>query len=232
LFSQSSWLWSFVSPSPLDSGVCVVCVYFFFSFFLFSGKRSFPRGPAGVIVSVLSRRWSVLCINRLQISTLDLRLSIGFLETCAAQMGSPALSCSAATVSGYRDQWWPARDCHAPVKFSLLPARGVSLRRLLAGQRLRMGLWVADLSAGGFRGRRVLYTRRSPAKTVPTLRRFWIVFSTSSVYIPMCLLLITVCLYVMHKCSWAYLVSARLGQSSYVDCLSFICKEVIYFGSL
>jgi hypothetical protein len=54
---------------------------------------------------------------------LDLRLAIGFLKTRAAQMGSPA-SCSAAVCSGRRDHWWPVRDRHAPVKFSLRRARG------------------------------------------------------------------------------------------------------------
>jgi hypothetical protein len=32
-------------------------------------------------------------------------------------------------------------------------------------------------------------------------------FSLFSLYIPMCLLWFTVCLFVIHKCSWAYLVS-------------------------
>jgi len=93
-----------------------------------------------------------LCLHCLQILTLDLRLFIGFIETRAAQMGSPALSCSVAVVYGCRDHWWPARDCHAPVKFSLLPARGVSFWRFFAEQRRRSGLWVADLLAGGFGG--------------------------------------------------------------------------------
>jgi hypothetical protein len=55
---------------------------------------------------------------------LDLRLAIGFLETRAAQMGSPASSCFAAVCSGRRDHWWPARDRHAPMKFFLRRARG------------------------------------------------------------------------------------------------------------
>jgi hypothetical protein len=66
---------------------------------------------------------------------LDLRLSIGFLETRAAQMGSPVSSCSAAVCSGRRDHRWPARDRLAPVKFSLRPARGGLAPLFFAVQR-------------------------------------------------------------------------------------------------
>jgi hypothetical protein len=42
----------------------------------------------GSSVIISSRRWSVFGPNLFYFLMLDLRLSIGFLETCAAQMGT------------------------------------------------------------------------------------------------------------------------------------------------
>jgi hypothetical protein len=83
---------------------------------------------------------------------LDLRLVIGFLETRAAQMGSPALPCSAAVCSGRRDHWWPARDRHAPVKSSLRRARGGLAPAFFRREKAVAGLWGTDLLVGGFGG--------------------------------------------------------------------------------
>jgi hypothetical protein len=88
LFSESSELWS----------LCYLCL---FVFFFFCSSRSLAGGPSqsvrrGVLVFVLSRRWSVFVPKLFQLLMLDLRFSIGFLETRAVQMGSPASSCSAA----------------------------------------------------------------------------------------------------------------------------------------
>jgi methyl coenzyme M reductase beta subunit len=80
-----------------------VCVWFF-SFFSFSLAGGSSRGVwRGALVFVLSRRWRVLVPNLFLLLMLDLRLFIGFLETRAAQMGSPTSSCSAAVCSGRRD---------------------------------------------------------------------------------------------------------------------------------
>jgi hypothetical protein len=50
---------------------------------------------------------------------LDLRLSIGFLETRATQMGPPVFFGSAVVCFGSGGHRWPARDRHAPGKSSL-----------------------------------------------------------------------------------------------------------------
>jgi hypothetical protein len=135
----------FCSPSPLDSGVLVLSVFVFV--FLFCSSCSLAGGPfrdvrRGVLVFVLSRRWSVFVPKLFQILMLDLRLTIGFLETRATQMGSSAFPCSSVVISGCRDYWLPARDCHAPVKFSLLPARGGLVPAYFRRAMAAVGLWM------------------------------------------------------------------------------------------
>jgi hypothetical protein len=79
---------------------------FGFSFFSSSLAGGSSRGVRrGALSSFLSRRWRALVPNLSILWMLDLRLAIGFLETRAAQMGSPALSCPAAVCSGRRDHW-------------------------------------------------------------------------------------------------------------------------------
>jgi hypothetical protein len=152
LFSQPFRLWSLCSPSPPGSGVLCLFVFGFFVLLVFSGRRFFPRRPAGCFVFVLSRRWRALVPNLSILWMLDLRLSIGFLETRATQMGSPASSCSAAVCSGRRDHWWPVRDRHAPVKCSFRRACGGLVPAFFRRAKAVAGHWGTDLMVGGFGG--------------------------------------------------------------------------------
>jgi hypothetical protein len=71
-----------------------------------------------------------------------------------------------------------------------------------------VGVYGGRSSAGWYRGQRVSSMSRRLLRIPPLsyCRQLLWVF-LFSVYISMCLLWITVCLFVMHKCSWAYLVS-------------------------
>jgi len=212
-------------------------LFVFFSFLfllLLAGRLKCWRSSLGL--------WRVLClfwrfwpaVFKISSSSLvpDLHSSGGFSKTRAPQRSSPSSSAPAAGSSGHGGSRLPARGWHAPESLSLFGARVGHSPPFLAVHGVGWGLrwsilcWVVP-------GRRVSSTRRR-LRRIPPLSSAGCCFGffCFSVYIPMCLLLITVCLYVMHKYSWAYVVSARLGQSSYVDCLGFICKEVIYLGSL
>jgi hypothetical protein len=71
-----------------------------------------------------------------------------------------------------------------------------------------VGVYGGRSSAGWYRGRRVSSTRRRLRRIPPLFycrQLLWVFLF--SVYIPVWLLWITVCLFVMHKCSLAYLVS-------------------------
>jgi hypothetical protein len=129
-----------------------ICVWFLLSSHLL-WQEVLPEASGGVhLFSFLPHRWRALVPNLSILWMLDLRLAIGFLETRAAQMGSSASSCSAAVCSGRRDHWWPARDCHAPVKFSLRRARGGLVPTFFRRAKAVAGLWGTDMMVGGFGG--------------------------------------------------------------------------------
>jgi hypothetical protein len=80
---------------------------------------------------------------------LNLRLTIGILETRAAQMGSPASSLFRCCL--FRPSGSSVTD-HAPAKFSLRLARGGFVPAFFCRAKAVAGHWGADLMAGGFRG--------------------------------------------------------------------------------
>jgi hypothetical protein len=98
---------------------------------------------------------------------------------------------------------------HAPESLLLFGARVGYAPPFLAVHGVGWGLrwsilcWVVPVTA------RVLHAPPSPAESATAHCRqlLWVFSVLISLYIPLCLLWITVCLFVMHKCSWTYLVS-------------------------
>jgi hypothetical protein len=156
---------------------------------------------------LLQRFWPVLF--KIWSSSLvpDLLSSGVYIMTRAPQRRSLSSSAPAAGSSGHGGSRFPACGRHAPEGLSLFGARVGHVPPFLAvhgvgwGQRWSFLCWVRPGTA------RVLHAPPSPADSSIVFCRKLLWVFLFSMYIPMCLLCITVYLFVMHKCLWAYLVS-------------------------
>lgn len=136
VFSQPLGLWSFASPSPYWTlEFCVGFCCFLFSFFAFLWQEVDLEASGGEFCCcclACGAFPSLICDASLM---LDLRLSIGFWETRAIQMGPSACSGSIVLCCGHVGYWWPARGCHAPGTSFLWAVRDGHAPLLLAAQR-------------------------------------------------------------------------------------------------